>query len=69
MTATKPRNIGRWAVVLHDNALHIGTVIDLVAGTSKPKRIRIQRGQCQGNVLQPHEYKFKNWTEAEEIDP
>lgn len=69
MTITKPRNIGRWAVVLHNNLLHVGTVIDLVAGTNKPKRIRIQRGSLQGEVLQPHEYSFKNWLADEEIDP
>lgn len=69
MTITKSNNIGRWVVVLHDNMLHVGTVIDLVAGTNKPKRIRVQRGPCQGNVLQPYEYVFKNWTNAEDIDP
>ncbi len=68
MTLTK-NNIGRWAVVLHDNLLHVGTCMDLVAGTDRPKRIRIQRGQLQGKVIQPCDYVFKDWLEAEIIDP
>lgn len=69
MTLTKQNNIGRWVTVLHDNELLVGTVIDLVAGTKTPKRVRIQRGRMQGNVLQPYEYVFKNWLSDEEIDP
>lgn len=69
MTLTKQNNIGRWVTVLHDNQLHVGTVMDLIAGTDKPKRVRIQRGGMQGNVLQPYEYTFKSWLEEEEIDP
>lgn len=68
MTLTKS-NIGRWAVILHQNLLHVGTVIDVIAGTSKPKRIRVQRGSLQGKVLQPADYQFKNFIEDEAIDP
>ncbi len=68
MTLTK-NNIGRWVVVLHNNLLYVGTVIDLVAGTDTPKRIRLQRGPYQGNVLQPYEYVFKDWIQDEEVDP
>jgi len=69
MNAVNTNNIGRWATVLHDNQLHVGTVMDLIAGTSLPKRIRIQRGKMQGNVLQPYEYVFKGWLDETEIDP
>lgn len=69
-TITKPRGtIGRWVVIVHDGLLHVGTVIDCVAGTNSPKRIRIQRGPRQGIVVQPHEYQFRNWLEDEDIDP
>ena len=64
-----PNNIGRWVVILHGGLLHVGTVMDLVAGTDTPKRIRIQRGPLQGEVVQPHEYVFKSWLEDEEVDP
>lgn len=61
--------IGAWVTVLHQESLHVGTVLDLVAGTNTPKRIRIQRGPRQGEVVQPHEYKFKAFLKDEDIDP
>jgi hypothetical protein len=61
--------IGAWVAVVHQDSLHVGTVLDLVAGTNTPKRIRIQRGPLQGDVVQPHEYQFKAFLKDEEIDP
>ena len=62
-------NIGRWVVILYDEQLHVGTVMDCIAGTDSPKRIRIQRGPKQGEVIQPCDYTFKNWLADEDIDP
>lgn len=61
--------IGRWAEIVHDGRMHVGTVIDVVAGTDKPKRIRIQRGSKQGEVVMPGEYQFRGWLDETQIDP
>jgi len=63
--------IGRWAQVLHKarRLIVVGTVIDAYPGTQRAKRIRIQRGPLQGEVVQPHEYEFKGFIEDEEVDP
>ena len=66
---TLETNIGRWVEVLHDGQLFIGTVIDEVPGTHRPKRIRVQRGYLQGEVLMPAQYVFRGWAEDNEIDP
>lgn len=65
----KANCIGSWVVIYHDDELHIGTVMDLVAGTNTPKRVRIQRGYLQGEVVQPHQYKFKAFMKEEDVDP
>lgn len=61
--------IGSWVSIVHQDSMHVGTVLDLVAGTNTPKRIRIQRGALQGEVVQPHEYTFKSFLKNEDIDP
>lgn len=68
MTATEERtNIGRFAVIVYKDKCYVGNVLDLVAGTTKPKRIRIQNDVLlQGKVLQPSEYEFKEW--ADDMD-
>ena len=61
MTATET-NIGRMAVVVYQDKLYVGNVLDCVAGTTRPKRIRIQNDVfMQGKVIQPSEYEFKEW--------
>lgn len=65
----RSRVIGRWIVLMHDGYLHVGTVMDKVAGTNKPKRVRIQRGPLFGEVVQPHEYEFRGFLEDQEVDP
>lgn len=68
---------GRWVVVLapakagsQEEVLQVGTVVDFMAGeVDKPKRIRIQRGARQGEVVGIGEYVFKGWLEETEVDP
>lgn len=64
----KPRktNIGRMAAIVlkKDGRCYVGNVMDLVSGTGRPKRIRIQYSVfMQGTVVQPHEYDFKEWAD------
>jgi len=63
-----PNNIGRFAMIEVGEQSLVGNVIDLVHGTDRPKRIRIQHGDpaLHGSVVQPHEYKFKWWCDEEE---
>jgi hypothetical protein len=63
MTTTETRsNIGRFAVIAYKGKCYTGNVLDLVAGTSRPKRIRIQNDPfLQGTVVMPSEYQFKEW--------
>jgi hypothetical protein len=65
----KANCIGAWVVVMHANRKCVGTVIDCVAGTDKPKRVRIQWGDGQGEVLQPGQYTLKSWLKETPIDP
>lgn len=68
-----PNCIGRWAIVyvpVRGGVLLVGTVIDFVAGEpEKPKRIRIQRGNMQGQVLGLGEYTFQCFVQPTQIDP
>ena len=75
--AVAPRtNIGRMARLrlkagqLGAGADVYGNVIDLVAGSPMPKRIRIQHGYLErhGDVVMPGEYIFLWWADEEE-DP
>ena len=60
-------NIGRMAVIVHDNKCFIANVLDQVAGTTRPKRVRIQFDPLlQGEVLMPDAYSFKQW--ADDMD-
>ena len=69
-----PRNnIGRMArlhlTVEEGNRIVYGNVLDLVAGTNQPKRVRIQTGgpfSRQGDVVMPHQYAFLGWADEEE---
>lgn len=57
-------NIGRMAVIVHEGKCYVANVIDQVAGTTKPKRVRVQHDVfLQGKVLQPHQYEFKEWAD------
>jgi hypothetical protein len=57
-------NIGRMAVVVYDGKCYVGNVLDLVAGTTFPKRIRVQYDPfLQGKVLMPGQYEFKEWSD------
>lgn len=65
-----PNNIGRFAriLLLPGREVVYGNVIDLVAGTGEPKRIRIQHGlpARKGDVVMPYEYEFEWWANEEE---
>ncbi len=55
------------AVVVVGNHCYVGNVVDLVAGTDTPKRIRIQYDlERQGDVLMPSEYQFKQWSDSDD---
>jgi hypothetical protein len=66
----KRSNVGRMACIRlrpgHQTVY--GNVLDLVAGTSKPKRIRVQHGlpEKHGQVAFPSEYEFLWWADEEE---
>ncbi len=61
-TTTSP--IGRMAVIEHNGTLYQANVLDLVAGTNRMKRVRIQRDvHLQGTVLMPGQYSFKEWAD------
>jgi hypothetical protein len=69
----KPNNIGRFACIEvagpDGRPLRVyGNVLDLVAGTDLPKRIRIQRGypELHGQVVQPGQYHFCWFSDEEE---
>lgn len=61
-------NIGRMAQIRVRGSVVVGNVIDLVADTQYPKRIRIQHGlpELAGAVVQPHEYEFLWFCDQEE---
>lgn len=67
-TKATQSNIGRMARIEHKAVLLVGNVLDLVAGTDNPKRIRIQHGDptLQGHVVFPGEYAFLGWADEEE---
>jgi len=50
--------IGRFVVVKFGGKKMNATIIDRVYGTNRPKRVRVQEGPEQGNVLMPHEYEL-----------
>ncbi len=65
--AVDPGVIGRTAIIAHEGRCYTATVIDQVAGTRKPKRMRIQCDiTMQGKVLMPGQYVFKDWTDDED---
>jgi hypothetical protein len=56
--------IGRFAVIEHDGKCYVGNVLDCVAGTNIPKRIRIQFDvHLQGKVVMPGQYTFKQFSD------
>jgi hypothetical protein len=62
-----PGNIGRIAVIVHRGKCYIANVLDQIAGTTSPKRVRVQHDPfLQGTVLMPGEYEFKEWTESDD---
>lgn len=57
-------NIGRMAAIVYKDKCYVANVIDQVAGTTKPKRVRIQFDpELQGEVLMPGQYQFKEWAD------
>lgn len=57
-----PGNIGRMAVIGYQGKQYLANVLDQVAGTTKPKRVRIQFDpNLQGNVLMRGQYEFVEW--------
>jgi hypothetical protein len=56
--------IGRTAVVVHQDRCYLAEVIDQVAGTHLPKRVRIRHDlYLEGRVLMPSQYQFKEWSD------
>lgn len=61
--------IGRFVVIEHKGKCYTATVMDCVAGTLRPKRVRIQRDpEMQGRVLMPTEYTLKEYQAAPDDD-
>lgn len=57
-------NIGRMAVIVHVGKCYVANVLDQVAGTTIPKRVRVQYdAELQGEVLMPDQYEFKEWAD------
>lgn len=57
-------NIGRMAAIVYNGQCYVANVLDQVAGTTKPKRVRIQYDpNLQGKVLMLGEYEFKEWAD------
>jgi hypothetical protein len=57
-------NIGRMAVVVFGGRCYVGNVLDQVAGTTTPKRVRVQYDpNLQGKVLTLGQYEFKEWAD------
>lgn len=50
--------IGRMAIVRYRKKFLTVSVMDAVAGENKAKRVRIQKGPRQGDVLMPGEYQL-----------
>jgi hypothetical protein len=63
------RTIGRWVIVATDDGRYVGTVMDDMPRTHEPKRVRVQRGSRQGDVLMPGAYKLVGFLEETEVDP
>lgn len=60
-------SIGRYVIIEHNGKCYTANVLDCVAGTNTPKRVRIQNDLVlQGEVLVPSQYTFKQF--ADEAD-
>ena len=58
---------GKFAIIAYKGKSYVGNVLDCIAGTSYPKRIRIQSDPLiQGLVVMPSEYTFKGYTNSTE---
>lgn len=59
--------IGRMAVIVFQGSCYLAEVIDQVAGTNRPKRVRVEYNpNLQGRVLMLGQYAFKQWADADE---
>ncbi len=59
--------IGRIAAIEYQGKCYLARVIDMLAGTSRPKRMRIQNDPfLQDTVVMPGQYTFKCWTDEED---
>jgi hypothetical protein len=64
---TSPSNIGRTLAIVFEEKCYQATVLDLVAGSETPKRVRVINDPfLQGRVLFPSQYQFKAWTDGDE---
>jgi len=56
----RAQRLCRPVVVAYQGQCYLARVMDCVAGTTEPKRVRIEYDvQLQGKVLQPHQYVLK----------
>ena len=56
--------IGKMAVIGHAGKQYVAQVIDQIAGTTTPKRVRIIGSPgMDGTVLMPTGYTFKGWAD------
>jgi len=52
------------AAIVYKGQCYVANVIDQVAGTTTPKRVRIAfDANLQGTVLMPGQYEFKDWAD------
>ena len=59
--------IGRFVVIEYNGLCYIANILDTVARTHKPKRVRIQYDiHLQGKVLMPGQYTIKCYADEED---
>ena len=58
MKNMKKSNIGRWCLIKAFGVMVGGTIMDVVSGSGKAKRVRIQTGEHAGEVVQGNQYEF-----------
>lgn len=60
-------SVGRYAIVEYKGKCYSANVLDCVAGTNTPKRVRIQNDvELQGEVLMPSQYTFKQFSDGDD---
>jgi len=64
--------IGGWCLVVRTSGRPeqvAATVESVVQGTTTPEKVRVQRGERAGDLLDTHEYEFLRWIKQEDVDP